>query len=252
MEFKSAVTRGGNIVLPEIITVTEQEVTWKKRNKILISSDSISIPITSISSVEIDTNIVGTTIKIKSNGQGEILGSNFTASDAKEIKRLINQFQIKGKQSKNDKEYITGNKELELKQFEQDKYYDIERIPLIEFSQDTNESISELNKLTGLYRDSLREGEEKKSEAYLVKINEGLRFIMTSGLTEQQSRLVDLLKSDLHNLTIKNYLFKGLSVSLNNDERCKTILHFIWRNKWWTLFIVSLIYVVIRNFLDQN
>ncbi|MFN8295484.1 MAG: hypothetical protein U0T69_04775 [Chitinophagales bacterium] len=252
MEFKNALSRGGNAILPETIIVTDSDVTWKKRNKTLISSDSISISISAISSVEIDTSIVGTTIRIKSNGQGEIIGSNFTATDAKDIKRLISQSQ--NQFEKNDKvtHVVERNLVLETKQFEEDKYYDIDRIPLIEFSQDANVTITELNKIMGLYRVSLKNGENKKSEVYFNKINEGFRILDTSVLTSQQSRLAFLIKSDLHDITIKNYLIKGLTVSRNNMEKTKSILYFIFRNKWWVVIVSSFLYVMLRNFLSQD
>lgn len=87
--FKSAITRGGAVLTPDIITIDEKSVTYKKRKKNLITSDSISIPISKISSVELDTNIVGTDIIIKSFGAGQIHGKDFTKSDANEIKRII-------------------------------------------------------------------------------------------------------------------------------------------------------------------
>ena len=65
----------------------------KKRNKYLINVDSISIPISKISSVELDSSLWGTDIIIKSVGAGEIIGKKFTKSDAKEIRRLIQEKQ---------------------------------------------------------------------------------------------------------------------------------------------------------------
>lgn len=92
-EFKSAITRGGSVLTPNIIIVSEHEVTFKKRNKYLINFDSISIPISKISSVELNTSLLGTDITIKSYGAGEITGEKFTKSDAKEIRRLIQERQ---------------------------------------------------------------------------------------------------------------------------------------------------------------
>lgn len=252
MEFKNALSRGGNAILPETIIVTDSDVTWKKRNKTLISSDSISISISAISSVEIDTSIIGTTIRIKSNGQGEIIGSNFTATDAKDIKRLISQSQNQLEKNNKVTHVVERNPALETKQFEEDKYYDIDRIPLIEFSQDVNMTITELNKIMGLYRVSLKNGENKKSEVYFNKINEGLRILDTSVLTSQQSSLAFLIKSDLHEIIIKNHLIKGLTVSRNNMEKAKSILYFIFRNKWWVVIVSSFLYVMLRNFLSQD
>jgi len=91
--FKSAITRGGDVLTPDIIIVNENAVTYKKRNKYLINVDSITIPISKISSIEIDSGLWGTDIIIKSYGEGVIVGKKFTKSDAKEIKRLIQERQ---------------------------------------------------------------------------------------------------------------------------------------------------------------
>jgi len=88
-EFRSAITRGGNILTPDIIIIDSKTVTYKKRNKYLINVDAVSIPISKIASVELDTSLWGTDIIIKSYGAGEIIGQKFTKSDAKKIKKLI-------------------------------------------------------------------------------------------------------------------------------------------------------------------
>lgn len=92
-KFKSAITRGGNVLTPDIIIVDNDSVTYKKRNKYLINIDTITVPISKISSVELDTSLWGTDIIIKSFGAGEIIGKKFTKSDAKEISRLIQERQ---------------------------------------------------------------------------------------------------------------------------------------------------------------
>jgi hypothetical protein len=88
-EFKSAMTRGGGILTPEHILVNERTVTWRKRNKILIGFDSISIPLDKISSVELDDKVWGVDIKIHSFGGNSIFARCFTAADAKKIKALL-------------------------------------------------------------------------------------------------------------------------------------------------------------------
>jgi len=94
-KFKSAITRGGGVLTPDIIVIDNDSVTYKKRNKYLINVDSITVPISKISSVELDTSLWGTDIIIKTFGAGEIIGKKFTKSDAKEIKRLIQERQRK-------------------------------------------------------------------------------------------------------------------------------------------------------------
>lgn len=91
--FKSAITRGGGILTPDIIIIDNDSVTYKKRNKYLINVDSITVPISKISSVELDTSLWGTDIIIKTFGAGEIIGKKFTKSDAKQIRKLIQKRQ---------------------------------------------------------------------------------------------------------------------------------------------------------------
>jgi hypothetical protein len=91
--FVSAFTRGGSIITPDIIIIEWDSVTYVKRNKYLINTDSISVPISKISSVEIDTGLLGTDIIIKTFGSGEIIGRRFTKSDARKIKQLIQERQ---------------------------------------------------------------------------------------------------------------------------------------------------------------
>lgn len=91
--FKSAITRGGSILTPDIIIIDNVSVTYRKRNKHLINVDSITVHISKISSVELDTSIWGTNIIIKTFGSGEIIGKRFSKSDAQEVKRLIQERQ---------------------------------------------------------------------------------------------------------------------------------------------------------------
>jgi hypothetical protein len=90
-EFKSAITRGGNILTPESIIINPKQVIWKKRNKFLIGFDSVSIPRDKISSITLDDKYWGVDISIHSFGGVAILAKNFTGADAKEIKRLLSQ-----------------------------------------------------------------------------------------------------------------------------------------------------------------
>ncbi len=92
--FKSAITRGGGILTPDIIEIDSQTLTYKKRNKYLINVDSTTIPISKISSIELDTSLWGTDIIIKTYGAGVIKASKFTKSDALQIKKIIQQKQL--------------------------------------------------------------------------------------------------------------------------------------------------------------
>lgn len=91
-KFKSAITRGGGILTPDVIEITKRSVTYLKRNKILIGKDSTSIPIKQVSSVSIDTTLLGTHISIVGRGKSQINCRNFAKRDAKEIKRVIEMY----------------------------------------------------------------------------------------------------------------------------------------------------------------
>ena len=93
LTFKSAITRGGGILTPDVIIIENDKKKKKKRNKYLINVDTVTVPISKISSVELNTSLWGTDIIIKTFGAGEIVGENFTKSDAKEIRRLIQERQ---------------------------------------------------------------------------------------------------------------------------------------------------------------
>lgn len=88
-EFSSSVTRGGNILSPEKIVISDFLITWEKRNKYLIGFDSISIARDKISSVEVQNKIWGADIIVISNGLSKIIAKNFTAADAKKIKDIL-------------------------------------------------------------------------------------------------------------------------------------------------------------------
>lgn len=87
--FRSAITRGGSVLTPDIITIAQNKVIYKKRNSYLINVDTISIPISKISSVELDTSLWGSDIIIQSYGGIQIIGKKFTKWDAQKIKSLI-------------------------------------------------------------------------------------------------------------------------------------------------------------------
>jgi len=90
---KSAITRGGGILTPDVITIDNDSVSLKKRNKYLINCDTVSLPLSTIASVVVDTSIWGTDIIITSFGGGTIHGHKFTKSDAKRIKQIIQERQ---------------------------------------------------------------------------------------------------------------------------------------------------------------
>jgi hypothetical protein len=91
--FTAAITRGASPINPDTIEITDRFVVYKKRKIYLIGYDIISIPFSKISSLEINSSIIGSDITIKSFGEGTITAHSFTIQDAKEIRRLI-EFQL--------------------------------------------------------------------------------------------------------------------------------------------------------------
>jgi len=91
--FKQSITRFGSILRPDIVTITENMLTWKKRNHNLINNDSKSFEIKKITSVEIDSTLIGTSITIRTIAGDMLQLEKFTLTDAKEMKALIEQNQ---------------------------------------------------------------------------------------------------------------------------------------------------------------
>jgi hypothetical protein len=91
-KFKTALTRSGNIINPDHLLITEESVTWEKRNYYLIGKDRITIPMGKIVSVEIHNKGFGTDVKINSSGEAVIEAKDFTISDAKKIKNMIESY----------------------------------------------------------------------------------------------------------------------------------------------------------------
>ncbi len=87
--FKAAITRGANPINPDTIEITDRFAIFKKRRIYLIGYNSIMIPFSKISSVEINTGFIGTKIIIHSFGEDTITAHRFALKDAKQIKRLI-------------------------------------------------------------------------------------------------------------------------------------------------------------------
>ena len=90
-EFSSNILLGGNILTPDKLIITEESVTYKKRNKYLIGEDSTTISLKNVSSVEIDRNLIDSHIKISSYGGGDILAQDFSIGDANKIKKIIEE-----------------------------------------------------------------------------------------------------------------------------------------------------------------
>ena len=89
--YTSKVLLGGNLVRPDRIIIDNRNVSYEKRNKNLIGNDRIIIPISRISSVEIDRKLISSRIIIYSKGNQNIIVENFSVNDARKIKKAINR-----------------------------------------------------------------------------------------------------------------------------------------------------------------
>ena len=91
--FKQSITRLGSVLRPDVIKITEDHITWIKRNKNLINQDEKTFHIEKITSIEIDSSFFGTTILINTIDGDTLKLEKFTISDAKEIKKTIENLQ---------------------------------------------------------------------------------------------------------------------------------------------------------------
>lgn len=91
--FKQSITRFGSILRPDRLIITDSMVMWKKRNRNLINNDTKSFEIEKITSVEIDSTLIGTSITIRTIAGDKLEIEKFTLSDANEIKSLIHKKQ---------------------------------------------------------------------------------------------------------------------------------------------------------------
>jgi hypothetical protein len=88
-EFTSSITRMGSVLTPHRIKITNDIVTWSKRNSVLIGVDSTQVKRASITSVDIVDNVIGCDIVIHAQGHPNIIATNFSGSDAQRIRELI-------------------------------------------------------------------------------------------------------------------------------------------------------------------
>lgn len=88
-KFIASFLRGASPINPDTLEITDNSVIFKKRRIYLIGYDTILIPFSKVSSVELNTGVIGTDITIHSFGEGTIVGHCFTLEDGKAIKQMI-------------------------------------------------------------------------------------------------------------------------------------------------------------------
>ncbi len=93
--FRASRWTKGNHLFPTVIEVSESAVVRRKRS--WFSVNEISIHLSKVASVRIDTGLVWSDILIESTGGSDPLASHgHTKADAKRIKELIEGAQTKG------------------------------------------------------------------------------------------------------------------------------------------------------------
>lgn len=90
--FKASRWTKGNFLFPTYIEVDEKAVTRRKRS--WFSKDEISVSISKVASVHIQTGFIWSNILIESSGGSDPLASHgHRKSDARRIKELIENYQ---------------------------------------------------------------------------------------------------------------------------------------------------------------
>ena len=91
-KFTSQLIRGGYWFTPYVITIDDTFVRFEKRTKWLINKEESSMRLDKVSCVNIKPSILGTDITIESYGEGIITVKNFSLGDAKQIKKIIENY----------------------------------------------------------------------------------------------------------------------------------------------------------------
>ena len=91
-KFTSQIARGGYWITPYVIIIDDTFIRFEKRTKWLINKEESSMRLDKVSCVNIKPSIIGTDITIESYGEGTITVKNFSLSDAKQIKKIIENY----------------------------------------------------------------------------------------------------------------------------------------------------------------
>lgn len=92
-KFTSQISRGGYWLTPYIIVIDDTHVRFEKRTKWLVNKCETSIKLNKVSCVTISPSLIGTDITIESFGEGTISVKNFSISDSKQIKKMIDDYE---------------------------------------------------------------------------------------------------------------------------------------------------------------
>lgn len=90
VSFSSRFILGGSLLTPDRVTITANELIYRKRNRHFIGVDEIAIPFKRISSIELDRRLISTTIIVYTMGNEIVNLPNFSIGDAKKIREVLN------------------------------------------------------------------------------------------------------------------------------------------------------------------
>lgn len=105
-EFYSEVLKGGDVIRPETIIVDDNSITWRKRNKNLITTTEVTILFGDIASISKKSKIIGADLSIKSKGGDDIDAQGFGKDSVAEILELISHPKVN--ESFDDSDVVAG------------------------------------------------------------------------------------------------------------------------------------------------
>jgi len=90
-KFTSDITRLGPILTPYVLEIDDHYVRYSKRNKNLLNKDRITMAIETITSVEVNASLLGTTLIINGFNDRPIVIHSMNIQDAYLAQRVINE-----------------------------------------------------------------------------------------------------------------------------------------------------------------
>lgn len=92
--FKSAFSRGGDLIVPQKLIFTKSKVVLETNHglkELYTSTTRQTIPYTKLAGVNITRNVVGCNITLIGHGVQNIIATNFTGKDANKIEEIVNK-----------------------------------------------------------------------------------------------------------------------------------------------------------------
>lgn len=81
----------GPVLTPYVLEIDDEFVTYSKRNKNLFNKDSMTMALSNVAAVKIDSSLLGTTVTISSFGGEDIIMRKMNITDAKKIETIIKE-----------------------------------------------------------------------------------------------------------------------------------------------------------------